>query len=342
MHTRLGEFNDPGSEPAPAGEPQALSIGANLMNIVQSRVELGGLGTIHAYTLSGAAGELAHQFPPLRDNDRDVALLVGDGLELSDALSVTQAGEPVRRESLRMRSGRHGEDRASAAAFELSSLGATATLRFAGGTPVTVYVAVLRRSKAALREISKFAQGKIIGPAIQKFRDRCWACKFLMKALTSMAISGLPMPDPEDVLELIGDLLPAELVEWLLHTDIGQLLGRIGAMLRRLIPKDEIARILCEQMGFCAVAMAPGGPVPAPRDVRIYDVRLEGNEAGNAAFIDEVHRLPGVERQSRFIVEPEPGRVRARVFSAQPVDAASFEGIARTKGLTIVEVIQLQ
>ena len=73
------------------------------MNIVHSRVDLGSLGFIHAYTLSGGVGELAHEFPPLRDNDRDVALLLADEFELSDALSVTQAGEPLSRNALRMR-----------------------------------------------------------------------------------------------------------------------------------------------------------------------------------------------------------------------------------------------
>lgn len=306
------------------------------MKVIQTRIDLGGFGYLQAYRLSGERGELVHEFAPLRDHDRDLALVIAEGLDLSETLAVTGGHGETRAEGVRRQTGRYQDTLSSAASFDLDSQGASATVGFNGGEAVTVYVAVLRRSKAALRELARFTQGKLLMPAINKFRDRCWACRFLVKALINLAISGLPTPDPEDIVELLGELLPADLLEWLLATDLGEIMGRIGAFLKKLLPKELIAQTLCEQMQFCAGAQQA---LPS-RNVQVCDVRLAGDEAANAQFVEAVHALPSVERQSRFIVESEPGVVRVRVFSGERIDDKDLHDIAGKLGLKVVEILR--
>lgn len=310
------------------------------MDLIHSRVELGGLGYLHSYTVSGSRGEITHEFPPLLDNDQDRALVIAEGIDLSDSLLVTRGGEMLNRDLMRFRSGAYQGTRCSAASFDLSSEGMAAQLQFAGGAAKTIYVAVLRKSKAALQEISKLTQGGILKSAIDKFKDPCWACKFIVKGFARFAISGLPAPDPEDIVALIGDMLPADLVEWLLSTDIGQLLRRIGAMLKRLIPLEHIAQLLCEEMGFCK-QVGPAQSAPT-RNVHICDVRLLGDKGTNEPFVEAVQGLPGVEKQSRFINEPDRTLSCVRVFSAQPIEESVLKGIATKYRLTVVEIIQRQ
>lgn len=306
------------------------------MKVTQTRIDLGGFGYLQAYRLSGERGELVHEFAPLREHDRELALVIAEGLDLSETLAVTSAHGETRTEGVRRQSGRYEGELSSAASFDLDSRGASATVAFNGGEAVTLYVAVFKRSKAALRELARFTQGKLLTPAINKFRDRCWACRFLIKALINLSVSGLPAPDPEDIVELLGQLLPADFLEWLLSTDLGEIMGRIGAFLKKLLPKELIAQTLCEQLQFCAAAQQT---FPA-RNVHVCDVRLAGDEAANAQFVEAVRALPSVERQSRFIIESEPDVARVRVFSAERIDDGDLHQIAATLGLKVLEILR--
>lgn len=85
--------------------------------MIQTRIDLGGLGYVQAYRLSGERGELAHEFAPLRDHDRDRALVIAEEFDLSETLTVTVGGGEARAEGVRRQSGRYEDTVSSAASF---------------------------------------------------------------------------------------------------------------------------------------------------------------------------------------------------------------------------------
>jgi hypothetical protein len=74
--------------------------------------------------------------------------------------------------------------------------------------------------------------------------------------------------------------------------------------------------------------------------VFMYHVRLEGSEDHNQRFLTELHSFPFVERQTRFIIENEPGISRVAVFSERDFEPYELAEIASHSGTRIVELIE--
>ncbi|HEY7075533.1 MAG TPA: hypothetical protein VH418_09190 [Solirubrobacteraceae bacterium] len=77
---------------------------------------------------------------------------------------------------------------------------------------------------------------------------------------------------------------------------------------------------------------ADDAATPPPRYV--YDVDIHGSSTANRSFVERVHALEGVERQSRPVVGDEYQRVR--IWSSEPLDAATLARLAQEAGTEIV------
>jgi hypothetical protein len=82
----------------------------------------------------------------------------------------------------------------------------------------------------------------------------------------------------------------------------------------------------------------PHAPMP-PRepDTDVYDVIVDGDDAAKAELVNRLRGIPGVESQTRLITQgPDAGRVR--VWSADPIEEATFRRLAQDAGATLVRV----
>lgn len=75
------------------------------------------------------------------------------------------------------------------------------------------------------------------------------------------------------------------------------------------------------------------------RGAHARDVVLAGDREANSEFLEGIHRLPGVETQTRFIYEPEPGLVRIRAWSEGPLEPARLTEIAADTNARIVQIL---
>lgn len=215
------------------------------MELRHVHLDLGPLGDLHTYDMSGEAGTLDHELAPLQ-GDR-VAIFIAEGFHLIDALTVTVDGgdAPLNRNRYRYReyTDRNGLTEAvSIVAMTLPQTAGIAHLRFFGGRPVGLHVLTIAR-----RDLS--AKG-ILEAVFQRFMDRCWVCMRLVRALCSALIGGIDI-DADDIEDALRILFPDEWIPDLPDTDLRRLLRRILDRLRQHDPRRILARKLCEELGFC-------------------------------------------------------------------------------------------
>ncbi|WP_439608017.1 hypothetical protein [Hydrogenophaga sp.] len=278
------------------------------MNLQLAQIDLGDFGSLHTYDMSGREGVLLHEFAPLHDNVDRVAIFIAEGFHLGEALTLEQGGERVGLNFDRYQSRTYAaEDRVfSLVSAPLSASGMVARVAFAGGAPVGLHVLVVDKSVRTLRKLIQDAKGKILEPVFAKFKDKCWLCMRLVRALCSALIGGVDI-DADDIAEALRKIFPEEWIPDLPDTDLGDLLKRILDLLRKYDPRNVIARKLCEELGYC---LAPGGQAASPPidsasaallaqlryllsqgvsdpDVDLFVAVLTGNEAGVKKALDQ-------------------------------------------------------
>lgn len=214
------------------------------MNLQLAQIDLGELGSLHTYDMSGQAGELLHEFAPLHDNANRVAIFIAEGVHLIETLSLEGGDEHFRLNRNRYRHHEYMDSTGektfvSVLPVPLSEAGGVARVRFFGGRAVGVHVLMI--NPAALG-------GRVLGPLFAKFKDKCWLCMRLVRALCSAAIGGLDIDaeDIEDLLRVWFPDLPDEP-----DSELGKLLRRILDFLRNHDPRRVVARKVCEEMGYC-------------------------------------------------------------------------------------------
>jgi len=239
------------------------------MNLQLAQIDLGDIGSLHTYDVSGGEGVLQHEFAPLHDNADRVAIFIAEGFHLSEALTLEQGGERVALNADRYQARRHAaEDRVfSLVSAPLSASGMVARVAFPGGQPVGLHVLVVDKSARTLRRLIKEVKGRILEPVFARFKDKCWLCMRLVRALCSALIGGVDI-DADDIAEALRRIFPEEWIPELPDTDLGQLLKRILDLLRQYDPRNVIARKLCEELGYCR-APADQGAGAAATDVRL-------------------------------------------------------------------------
>lgn len=243
------------------------------MNLQLAQIDLGDFGSLHTYDLSGSEGVLMHEFAPLHDNADRVAIFIAEGFHIGEALALEQGGERVGLNFERYQSRTYAaEDRVfSLVSAPLSASGMVARVAFSGGAPVGLHVLVVDKSMRTLRKLIQDAKGKILEPVFAKFKDKCWLCMRLVRALCSALIGGVDI-DADDVAEALRKIFPEEWIPDLPDTDLGDLLKRILDLLRQYDPRNVIARKLCEQLGHCKPPAGNGG-VSALGDGRLVQFR---------------------------------------------------------------------
>lgn len=239
------------------------------MNLQLAQIDLGDFGSLHTYDMSGREGVLLHEFAPLHDNADRVAIFIAEGFHLAEALTLEQGGERVGLNFDRYQSRTYAaEERVfSLVSAPLSASGMVARVAFAGGAPVGLHVLVVDKSVRTLRKLIRDARGRILEPVFAKFKDKCWLCMRLVRALCSALIGGVDI-DADDIAEALRKIFPEEWIPDLPDTDLGDLLKRILDLLRKYDPRNVIARKLCEELGYCQSPAGKGG-VSAPGDGRL-------------------------------------------------------------------------
>ena len=87
-----------------------------------------------------------------------------------------------------------------------------------------------------------------------------------------------------------------------------------------------------EDGGLPSAAMPPKEP-----DTDVYDVIVDGDDAAKGELVNRLHGIPGVESSTKLItLGPDAGRVR--VWSADPIEEATFRRLAEDAGTTFVRV----
>lgn len=85
--------------------------------------------------------------------------------------------------------------------------------------------------------------------------------------------------------------------------------------------------------------------VVGPRDnsplrrVHVCDVDLVGTLSADRAFLKRVHKLPSVQRGSRFIVGETGGPRRIRIWSTEVLDPKILDSLAGDSGTSIVDIL---
>lgn len=239
------------------------------MNLQLAQIDLGDFGSLHTYDMSGREGVLLHEFAPLHDNADRVAIFIAEGFHLAEALTLEQGGERVGLNFDRYQSRTYAaEERVfSLVSAPLSASGMVARVAFAGGAPVGLHVLVVDKSVRTLRKLIRDARGRILEPVFAKFKDKCWLCMRLVRALCSALIGGVDI-DADDIAEALRKIFPEEWIPDLPDTDLGDLLKRILDLLRKYDPRNVIAKKLCEELGYCQSPTGKGG-VSAPGDGRL-------------------------------------------------------------------------
>lgn len=231
------------------------------MNLQLAQIDLGDFGSLHTYDMSGREGVLLHEFAPLHGNADRVAIFIGEGVDLAENLSFAPGpgGEGAEPNWQRYHRNVYNDELFSIRTVALSDAGGMARLAFPGGREMGLHVLVVDRTASAFKDLAKRARKKILEPIFAKFKDKCWLCMRLVRALCSALIGGMDV-DTEDVVEILKKIFPED---WIPDpdTDLGDLLKRILDLLRKYDPRNVIARKLCEELGYCK---APGGQTASP------------------------------------------------------------------------------
>ena len=74
------------------------------------------------------------------------------------------------------------------------------------------------------------------------------------------------------------------------------------------------------------------------RHVHTRELRLRGDEGQNADFLDELKAIPGVEQQTRFIVDHDPGFVRIKLWTSEPINDAELHRLAARTQAEILDI----
>jgi hypothetical protein len=235
------------------------------MNLQLAQIDLGDLGSLHTYDMSGQEGVLLHEFAPLHGNAGRVAIFIGEGVDLAENLRFAPGpgGEGAEPGWQRYHRNFYNDELFSIRTVALSDAGGMARLAFSGGRPVGLHVLVVDRTAGAFKDLAKRARKKILEPIFAKFKDKCWLCMRLVRALCSALIGGMDV-DTEDVVEILKKIFPEDWIPDLPDTDLGDLLKRILDFLRKHDPRNVIARALCEQLGYCQPPAGQGAGSTPP------------------------------------------------------------------------------
>lgn len=218
------------------------------MEIKHSHLDLDELGFIDSYEISGEKGELNYEFPPLDYKEGDmvpIALVVVDGDP--EHLPEFELNEEEY----------HGYEKQEPSKTGITAIfpefvnRMTARFKFPGGKPITLHFAVFRRIRKSFSDL--------VIKAINRFEDKCWACKKLVKFFISLLVSGGLDESGKTLGEFFWDILPKEMGEGILDTEFGEMLKKIVGYLEDFFkgmhkydPRNIIAERVCIETGYCA------------------------------------------------------------------------------------------
>lgn len=128
--------------------------------------------------------------------------------------------------------------------------GLRAVFRFFGSEPIMAHFAVFRKIKKSF--------SKLLDSAINKFKDKCWACRKLVKFLISFILDWGMEDAAETGLEIILKKLPEEMSEDISGSSLDTMYKEIVEDLRTLHkqmikwhPGHRIAEEVCRKLKYC-------------------------------------------------------------------------------------------